>query len=149
MKKIILLVFFIFILVLFSGNKQINYNLNDYHYYKVIIDDTNITTRNLGNYFKYDIEGISSNINPIINIKNTYYKFNKDNYYKNLEKYEKDIMNKLNDLGFKKEASLIITNGIKINEIYFYTNLSNLKKILENNKINNYQIISYKSTKKL
>lgn len=156
MKKYIILIIVMLLFIIFYNNKQktvftfeeINNNDNSYYIYCLDVNDINITTKNLLTYFDNNIIGIKASLNTIYESKfnDLYYEFDNNSYSDNLIKYENIIKNKLFNNGYKIDSYKINVEGVKIKEVYLYSNLSKIKEFKNKYKNINYKLVNYNST---
>jgi len=108
-----------------------------YKKYSLDLSDTNITTKNILEYFDCSIIEIKPYINPIYQkiITDDIYYFNDSiSNEKNISLFIEHYTNKLEINALKKELEKIYFNGIKINAIKIYITDDGLNSILNNNK---------------
>ena len=132
MKKIILLIIFIFLLN-FNYNEKIfttfKEDVNN-SFYILEFPNNNITTNNFLNYFD-NIQVIWVEVNSRYNVKKRY------NYY-NIDKLKKDYLEELENNNYKLEAINHQISGIIINKIKVYSNINKINKLNIENMIVKY-----------
>ncbi len=132
MKKIILLIIFIFLLNFNYNEKIVTTFKEDVNnsFYILEFPNNNITTNNFLNYFD-NIQVIWVEVNSKYNVKKRY------NYY-NIDKLKKDYLEELENNNYKLEAINHQISGIIINKIKVYSNINKINKLNIENMIVKY-----------
>ena len=132
MKKIILLIIFIFLLIFNYNEKIVTTFKEDVNnsFYILEFPNNNITTNNFLNYFD-NIQVIWVEVNSKYNVKKRY------NYY-NIDKLKKDYLEELENNNYKLEAINHQISGIIINKIKVYSNINKINKLNIENMIVKY-----------
>ena len=132
MKKVILLIIFIFLLNLNCNEKVITTfkenNINNF--YILEFPNNNISTNNFLNYFG-NIQVIWVEVNTKFNVKKRY-------KYTDIDKLKEDYFNELNNNNYKLEVINFQIYGIIINKIKVYSNIDKINKLNIENMIVNY-----------
>ncbi len=132
MKKVILLIIFIFLLNLNCNEKVITTfkenNINNF--YILEFPNNNISTNNFLNYFG-NIQVIWVEVNTKFNVKKRY-------KYTDIDKLKEDYFNELNNNNYKLEVINFQISGIIINKIKVYSNIDKINKLNIENMIVNY-----------
>ena len=132
MKKVILLIIFIFLLNLNCNEKVITTfkenNINNF--YILEFPNNNISTNNFLNYFG-NIQVIWVEVNTKFNVKKRY-------KYTDIDKLKVDYFNELNNNNYKLEVINFQISGIIINKIKVYSNIDKINKLNIENMIVNY-----------
>ena len=149
-KKIITIIVLILVMnILISFNKEDNLkpvflesggNSIEYAIYDLAVEDLNITTKNLGNYFfdsDIKILGITPKINSLyqkkLDYQVRYYVFKNKNISKNINEFELAFKSLLRKYGFNGEIERVDLNGVGISKVKIYTSSSEVKKIISDN----------------
>ncbi|NLM63619.1 MAG: hypothetical protein GX190_04835 [Mollicutes bacterium] len=149
-KKLFILLLLILIMnVLIFYNKKENDELvfadkdiqeHEYAIYNLNVDDLNITSKNVSQYFQeteVKILGIYPKINKLYQNKFSnkigYYSFNKAIVNQNLTELETMFKKLLKDYGLNNEIEKVEINGVGISKIRVYASNNDLKKLLNNN----------------
>lgn len=132
MKKIIILIIFIFLLNLnYSENVITTFKENvDNSFYILEFPNNNITTNNFLNYFN-DIQVIWVEVDSKYNVKKRY-------NYTNISELKKSYLKELENNNYKLEAINFKISGFIINKIKIYTNINKINKLNIENMIVNY-----------
>ncbi len=132
MKKIIILIIFIFLLNLnYSENVITTFKENvDNSFYILEFPNNNITTNNFLNYFN-DIQVIWVEVDSKYNVKKRY-------NYTNINKLKESYLKELENNNYKLEAINFKISGFIINKIKIYTNINKINKLNIENMIVNY-----------
>ena len=145
-KKIILFFSLTIILVILSISKErteLVYNeiSNDSEYRQIYLTFENniLNTNNFEDYFK-DIEVLKvyPYINPVYagRIKSNYsYSFTHNNHNYDLERFENNYINTLRNIGLMSEANEYQVRGVIIKKVLIYSNLENIKEIINNENV--------------
>lgn len=132
MKKVILLIIFIFLLNLNCNEKVITTfkenNINNF--YILEFPNNNISTNNFLNYFG-NIQVIWVEVNTKFNVKKRY-------KYTDVDKLKVDYFNELKNNNYKLEVINFQISGIIINKIKVYSNIDKINKLNIENMIVNY-----------
>lgn len=142
---ILVLIIVLNILIVFNQKKEAlpvfaeeDFRDNDYAIYNLIVDDVNITTRNINQYFQnMDIKilGIYPKINDLYQSKLShkigYYSFKKAVVNQNTVELELILKKMLKDYGFNGEIEKIEINGVEISKIKIYASKGDLRKLLK------------------
>lgn len=144
MKKIILLVFSLFLVFVFYSNYQektlLTFNEDeyinnyDYDYFYVTSKDIQINTNNLNDYFSdYDIKvmGIYPNLDKIYdnNLKNklSYYSFSQlYNTNININNFVNKYVSLLKNNSYIEEANMVYFDGIDIDKALIYASYNSI-----------------------
>jgi len=152
-KKITLCLTLITLLTLLSISKErteLAYNeiTNDSEYTQIYLTFENniLNTNNFEDYFK-DIEVLKvyPYINPVYagRIKANYsYSFTHNNHNYDLERFKNNYINTLRNIGLISEANEYQVRGVIIKKVLIYSNLDNIKEIINNENIK-YSIRTY------
>jgi len=153
LKKIALFFSLTIILVILSISKErteLAYNeiTNDSEYTQIYLTFENniLNTNNFEDYFK-DIEVLKvyPYINPVYagRIKANYsYSFTHNNHNYDLERFKNNYINTLRNIGLISEANEYQVRGVIIKKVLIYSNLDNIKEIINNENIK-YSIRTY------
>ncbi len=131
LKKIILLIFFLFILNLNIKSKNYNYVINDETYEYRYVSIENLNTNNFINYFKeVNVISIYPKVNPIYKDKigNIYYKFINNNISEEIEKFKYNYI-KLIKKNSYSDYNYLYVSGINIDKVLIY---------ISNKELNNF-----------
>ena len=158
MKKILLILFSIFLIYIFSSNTNINtepvFNEQDYienydhDYFYVTSSKIDLNTNNIEDYFNdYDIKiiGLFPKLNKIydekLEKKLNYYSFN--NLYDNrtyINNFTNNYVGLLKNNNYIDMANLVYFNGIDIDKILIYTSYNSIYRHDLNYKLFNYKV---------
>ena len=132
MKKIILLIIFIFLFNLNYSEKIVTTfkenNLNNF--YILEFPNNNLSTNNFLNYFD-DIQVIWIEFNTKYDIKKRY-------VYKDIVNVKNKYIEELNKNNYKVDAINMFVSGIVINKIKVYSNINKINSLNIENMIVNY-----------
>ena len=132
MKKIILLIIFIFLFNLNYSEKIMTTfkenNLNNF--YILEFPNNNLSTNNFLNYFS-DVQVIWIEFNTKYDIKKRY-------VYKDIVDLKNKYIDELNKNNYKMEAINFSISGIIINKIKVYSNINKINNLNIENMIVNY-----------
>ena len=132
MKKIILLIIFIFLFNLNYSEKIVTTfkenNLNNF--YILEFPNNNLSTNNFLNYFS-DVQVIWIEFNTKYDIKKRY-------VYKDIDEVKNKYIDELNKNNYKMDAINMFVSGIIINKIKVYSNINKINNLnIENMIVNN------------
>ena len=132
MKKIIILIIFIFLFNLNYSEKIVTTfkenNLNNF--YILEFPNNNLSTNNFLNYFS-DVQVIWIEFNTKYDIKKRY-------VYKDIDEVKNKYIDELNKNNYKMEAINFSISGIIINKIKVYSNINKINNLnIENMIVNN------------
>lgn len=132
MKKIILLIIFIFLFNLNYSEKIMTTfkenNLNNF--YILEFPNNNLSTNNFLNYFS-DVQVIWIEFNTKYDIKKRY-------VYKDIDEVKNKYIDELNKNNYKMDAINMFVSGIVINKIKVYSNINKINNLnIENMIVNN------------
>lgn len=132
MKKIILLIIFIFLFNLNYSEKIVTTfkenNLNNF--YILEFPNNNLSTNNFLNYFS-DVQVIWIEFNTKYDIKKRY-------VYKDIDEVKNKYIDELNKNNYKVDAINMFVSGIVINKIKVYSNINKINSLNIENMIVNY-----------
>lgn len=132
MKKIILLIIFIFLFNLNYSEKIVTTfkenNLNNF--YILEFPNNNLSTNNFLNYFS-DVQVIWIEFNTKYDIKKRY-------VYKDIDEVKNKYIDELNKNNYKMDAINMFVSGIVINKIKVYSNINKINSLNIENMIVNY-----------
>ncbi len=132
MKKIILLIIFIFLFNLNYSEKIVTTfkenNLNNF--YILEFPNNNLSTNNFLNYFS-DVQVIWIEFNTKYDIKKRY-------VYKDIDEVKNKYIDELNKNNYKVDAINMFVSGIIINKIKVYSNINKINSLNIENMIVNY-----------
>lgn len=132
MKKIILLIIFIFLFNLNYSEKIMTTfkenNLNNF--YILEFPNNNLSTNNFLNYFS-DVQVIWIEFNTKYDIKKRY-------VYKDIDEVKNKYIDELNKNNYKMDAINMFVSGIVINKIKVYSNINKINSLNIENMIVNY-----------
>ena len=121
-----------------SINTLTNFSMEDYNVFYLDLSESNITTKNIGKYFKnVDIISIIPYVNPIYKDKiDLKYNFvNNVSLRKNINDFINYYKNSIKNKGYLDNLDYIDIDGIKINEISVYGKGIEIYKIIYDNNI--------------
>ena len=132
MKKIILLIIFIFLFNLnYSENIMTTFKENNLNsFYILEFPNNNISTNNFLNYFS-DVQVIWIEFNTKYNIKKRY-------VYKDINDVKNKYIDELNKNNYKIDAINLSISGIVIAKIKIYSNIDKINSLNIENMIVNY-----------
>ena len=132
MKKIIILIIFIFLFNLnYSENIMTTFKENNLNnFYILEFPNNNLSTNNFLNYFD-DIQVIWIEFNTKYNVKKRY-------VYKDIVDVKNKYIEELNKNNYKVDAINMFVSGIVINKIKVYSNISKINSLNIENMIVNY-----------
>ena len=132
MKKIILLIIFIFLFNLNYSEKIVTTfkenNLNNF--YILEFPNNNLSTNNFLNYFS-DVQVIWIEFNTKYDVKKRY-------VYKDIVDVKNKYIEELNKNNYKVDAINMFVSGIVINKIKVYSNINKINSLNIENMIVNY-----------
>lgn len=132
MKKVILLIIFVFLLNL-NYEERISTAFkedNEYNFYVLEFPNKNLSTNNFLNYFN-DIQVIWVEVDSKYNVKKRY-------NYTNIVELKKSYLKELENNNYKLEAINFKISGFIINKIKIYSNINKINKLNIENMIVNY-----------
>lgn len=132
MKKVILLIIFVFLLNL-NYEERISTAFkedNEYNFYVLEFPNKNLSTNNFLNYFN-DIQVIWVEVYSKYNVKKRY-------NYTNISELKKSYLKELENNNYKLEAINFKISGFIINKIKIYSNINKINKLNIENMIVNY-----------
>ncbi len=132
MKKIILLIIFIFLFNLnYSENIVTTFKENNLNnFYILEFPNNNLSTNNFLNYFS-DVQVIWIEFNTKYDIKKRY-------VYKDIDEVKNKYIDELNKNNYKMDAINMFVSGIVINKIKVYSNINKINNLnIENMIVNN------------
>lgn len=132
MKKIIILIIFIFLLNL-NYEERISTAFkedNEYNFYVLEFPNKNLSTNNFLDYFD-NIQVIWVEVDSNYNVKKRY-------NYTNISKLKESYLKELENNNYKLEAINLKISGFIINKIKIYTNINKINKLNIENMIVNY-----------
>lgn len=132
MKKVILLIIFVFLLNL-NYEERISTAFkedNEYNFYVLEFPNKNLSTNNFLNYFN-DIQVIWVEVDSKYNVKKRY-------NYTNISELKKSYLKELENNNYKLEAINFKISGFIINKIKIYSNINKINKLNIENMIVNY-----------
>ena len=132
MKKIIILIIFIFLFNLnYSENIMTTFKENNLNnFYILEFPNNNLSTNNFLNYFS-DVQVIWIEFNTKYDIKKRY-------VYKDIDEVKNKYIDELNKNNYKMEAINFSISGIIINKIKVYSNINKINSLNIENMIVNY-----------
>lgn len=132
MKKIIILIIFIFLFNLnYSENIMTTFKENNLNnFYILEFPNNNLSTNNFSNYFD-DIQVIWIEFNTKYNVKKRY-------VYKDIVDVKNKYIEELNKNNYKVDAINMFVSGIVINKIKVYSNINKINSLNIENMIVNY-----------
>ena len=132
MKKIILLIIFIFLFNLnYSENIMTTFKENNLNnFYILEFPNNNLSTNNFLNYFN-DIQVIWIEFNTKYDVKKRY-------VYKDIVDVKNKYIEELNKNNYKVDAINMFVSGIVINKIKVYSNINKINSLNIENMIVNY-----------
>lgn len=132
MKKIILLIIFIFLFNLnYSENIMTTFKENNINsFYILEFPNNNISTNNFLDYFS-DVQVIWIEFSTKYNIKKRY-------VYKDINEVKNKYIDELNNNNYKTEAVNLSISGIVISKIKIYSNIDKINSLNIENMIVNY-----------
>ena len=132
MRKILLLIFFLFIFS-FSVKSNNNYVVGDDTYEYRYVSINNLNTNNFIDYFKgINIISIYPHVNPIYKdrIGNIYYKFSSSDILSEIEKFKYNYM-KLIKKNSYSDYNYLYVSGINIDKVVIYISNKELNKFID------------------
>lgn len=132
MKKVILLIIFVFLLNL-NYEERISTAFkedNEYNFYVLEFPNKNLSTNNFLNYFN-DIQVIWVEVDSKYNVKKRY-------NYTNISELKKSYLKELENNNYKLEAINFKISGFIIKKIKIYSNINKINKLNIENMIVNY-----------
>lgn len=132
MKKIIILIIFIFLFNLnYSENIMTTFKENNLNnFYILEFPNNNLSTNNFLNYFD-DIQVIWIEFNTKYDVKKRY-------VYKDIVDVKNKYVEELNKNNYKMDAINMFVSGIVINKIKVYSNINKINSLNIENMIVNY-----------
>lgn len=132
MKKIIILIIFIFLFNLnYSENIMTTFKENNLNnFYILEFPNNNLSTNNFLNYFN-DIQVIWIEFNTKYDVKKRY-------VYKDIVDVKNKYIEELNKNNYKVDAINMFVSGIVINKIKVYSNINKINSLNIENMIVNY-----------
>lgn len=132
MKKVILLIIFVFLLNL-NYEEKVSTTFkedNEYNFYVLEFPNKNLSTNNFLNYFN-DIQVIWVEVDSKYNVKKRY-------NYTNISELKKSYLKELENNNYKLEAINFKISGFIIKKIKIYSNINKINKLNIENMIVNY-----------
>lgn len=136
MKKVVIVLLIFVMIILFPKEKvehAFKESINGYYKYELIFENRELSTFNFEEYLKdYKILTIFPSIPTIYKNKITFNSYSFNPYQTmswNIARFEEKYIASLEDLGYRKEAVKVRTNGLIIDKIIIYSEEKAITKL--------------------